>query len=169
MKTKVYICQLWKFEWEYKAEPGYYTMDNIKLVIKNSTLPNAGKGLFTQSFIPAGTRIVEYKGRVTTWNEVKEKEADNAYIMYVNRNHVINALPYKKALARFANDAKGLGKIRGLRNNAVYATVKNRVYIKAIRDISAGEEILVDYGKSYWQTMKENKQIDKEKEQKLNQ
>ena len=144
-------------------------MNDIKLVIKNSTLPQAGKGLFTRSFIPAGTHIIEYKGRVTTWNEVKEREADNAYIMYVNRDHVSNALPYKKALARYANDAKGVGKIRGLRNNAVYATVKKRVYIKATRDIKPGEEILVDYGKSYWQTMKENKQIDKQKEREANQ
>lgn len=139
-------------------------MDDIKLVIRKSILPQAGKGLFTQSFIPAGTHIIEYKGRVTTWNEVKEKEADNVYIMYVNRNHVINALPYKKALARYANDAKGVGKIRGLRNNAVYATVKNRVYIKATRDIKAGEEILVDYGKAYWQTIRENKRIDEQKD-----
>lgn len=143
--------------------------NDIKLIVKNSTLPQAGKGLFTKSFIPAGTHIIEYKGRVTTWNEVKEKEADNAYIMYVNRNHVINALPYKKALARYANDARGIGKIKGLRNNAVYATVKNRVYIKATRDIKAGEEILVDYGKSYWQTMKENREIDKQKEREARQ
>lgn len=143
--------------------------NDIKLIVKNSTLPQAGKGLFTKSFIPAGTHIIEYKGRVTTWNEVKEKEADNAYIMYVNRNHVINALPYKKALARYANDARGVGKIKGLRNNAVYATVKNRVYIKATRDIKAGEEILVDYGKSYWQTMKENREIDKQKEREARQ
>jgi SET domain-containing protein len=143
--------------------------NDIKLVVKNSTLPQAGKGLFTKSFIPAGTHIIEYKGRVTTWNEVKEKEADNAYIMYVNRNHVINALPYKKALARYANDARGIGKIKGLRNNAVYATVKNRVYIKATRDIKAGEEILVDYGKSYWQTMKENRKIDKQREREARQ
>ncbi|HRO48131.1 SET domain-containing protein [Agriterribacter sp.] len=137
--------------------------DDIKLVIKKSTLPQAGKGLFTQSFIPSGTRIIEYKGRVTTWNEVKEKEADNVYIMYVNRNHVINAQPYSKALARYANDAKGVGKIKGLRNNAVYATIKKRVYIKATRDIKAGEEILVDYGKSYWQTMRANRRIDEQK------
>jgi SET domain-containing protein len=143
--------------------------NDIKLIVKNSTLPQAGKGLFTRSFIPAGTHIIEYKGRVTTWNEVKEKEADNAYIMYVNRNHVINALPYKKALARYANDARGIGKIKGLRNNAVYATVKNRVYIKATRDIKAGEEILVDYGKSYWQTMKENREIDKQREREARQ
>lgn len=143
-------------------------MNDIKLIIKKSTLPKAGKGLFTKSFIAAGTHIVEYKGYVTTWNEVKEKEADNVYIMYVNRNHVINAEPFKNALARFANDAKGVGKISGLRNNAVYATVKKRVYIKATRDIEAGEEILVDYGKAYWQTMRENKKIDKENKQKSN-
>lgn len=138
---------------------------DIKLIIKKSTLPRAGKGLFTRSFIPDGTLIVEYKGRVTTWAAVKEKEADNGYIMYVSRNHVINALPYRKALARYANDAKGFGKIKGVRNNAVYAVAKKRVYIKAIRNIRPGEEILVDYGRAYWQTIRENKHIDAQNEQ----
>ncbi|HTN06971.1 SET domain-containing protein [Agriterribacter sp.] len=138
-------------------------MNENQLFIKESSLPGSGKGLFTKAFIPSGTHIIEYKGRVTTWKEVEEKEADNVYIMYVNRNHVINARPYRKALARYANDAKGFGKIKGLRNNAVYVTVKKKVYIEAIRNIKPGEEVLVDYGREYWQTMRENKRIDEQK------
>ena len=62
------------------------------LVVKDSSIPGSGKGLFTKIFIPKGTRIVEYKGKITTWKEVKN-EHDNGYIYTINNNHVINARP----------------------------------------------------------------------------
>jgi SET domain-containing protein len=126
-----------------------------QLVVKRSGLPGAGKGLFTKRFIPKGTLIVEYTGKVSTWKELKELP-DNGYLFYVTRNHVIDAKPYKKALARYANDARGLTKLKGMRNNSEYVTEKKRVYIKSKRDILPGGEILVGYGKEYWDIMKEN-------------
>ena len=71
-----------------------------QLFVKKSTIPDSGKGLFTKKFIPKGTRIVEYKGRISAWKDVKDEDGKNGYIFYVTRNHVINALPVKSALAR---------------------------------------------------------------------
>jgi hypothetical protein len=104
------------------------------LVVKKSTLPNAGKGLFTKVFIPKRTRIVEYKGRITTWADVKEDDGENPYIFYIKRYHVIDALPTKKPLA---------------------------AYIESTKNIESGSEIFVDYGPDYWKTMRENLAIDK--------
>lgn len=132
-----------------------YMVPAKQLAVKRSRLPGAGKGLFTKTFIPKGMMIAEYKGRISTWKELKYRP-ENAYLFYVNRNYVINALPYKKALARYANDAKGLKRIKGIRNNSEYVTEKLKVYIKAARDIQPGEEILVGYGKEYWDIIKEN-------------
>ena len=101
-----------------------------QLVIKRSTIPGSGKGLFTKKFIPKGTRIVEYKGKLTTWKEVKHDNGTNGYIYYVNRNHVIDARTYVKALGRYANDARGLQKKKGVTNNAVYTEDKLKVYIE---------------------------------------
>src|SRR5215203_1292456 len=42
-----------------------------QLFVKESTIPGAGKGLFTKVDIAKGTRVVEYKGRRTVWKEVK--------------------------------------------------------------------------------------------------
>jgi len=53
-------------------------------------------------------------------------------------------------MAKYANDARGIIKITGLRNNAEYVIRKSRCYIVAKRSIAAGEEILVAYGKEYW-------------------
>ncbi len=130
-------------------------LDN-HLKIKRSTIPGTGKGLFTTVDIAKGTIITEYKGKITTWNDVDHNEGKNLYIYYVSRNHVINAEGNKDALAHFANDAKGPIKIKGINNNAEYIIKKKRVFIVALKNIPANTEIFVGYGKEYWDTLKEN-------------
>lgn len=136
------------------------------LVIRKSTLPGAGKGLFTRRFIPKGTRIAEYKGKISTWKEVQHDEGSNAYIYYVNRNHVIDAGSDKRSVARYANDARGLQRVKGISNNALYTEEGLRVFIEAKKDIPAGSEILVDYGREYWQVIRYNKKIDEKQKKK---
>lgn len=98
--------------------------------------------------------MVEYKGRIQPWREVKDLDGVNGYLMYINRNVVINALPALKTLGRYANDARGFTRIEGIRNNSEYISVGNRCYIDATRNIKAGEEIFVNYGREYWSLMK---------------
>ncbi len=126
-----------------------------QLFIKSSTIPGAGKGLFTKEAIPKGTRIVEYKGRKTTWKEVKNDDT-NFYIYTVNRNHVIDARRTLSALARYANDAKGFTRVKGITNNCVYVNEGTRAFIESVKNIPAGAEIFVDYTKEYWDVLKEN-------------
>lgn len=134
-----------------------------QLLVKKSTLPNAGKGLFTKKTIPKGKKIVEYKGTVSTWKEVDHNEGANGYIYYINKNHVINARPHPDYLARYANDAKGLAQVKGISNNAVYRTDGMKAYIESLREIPAGGEIFVGYGKEYWNTIRYNMKLEKEK------
>jgi len=133
------------------------TLPQKQLYIKESKIPGAGMGLFTKELIEKGTRIIEYKGKVTTWKAVVEGDHFNPYVFYITRNYVIDGMPYKKALARYANDAKGITKIKGLQNNSKYVVEKKRVFIEAIKNISADEEILVAYGKEYWDIIRQNK------------
>jgi hypothetical protein len=44
-----------------------------QLIVKKSSLPGSGKGLFTKKLIPKGTRIVEYKGRIQCLYFLREK------------------------------------------------------------------------------------------------
>ena len=138
-----------------------------QLYVKTSTLPNAGKGLFTKKFIPKGTRIVEYKCKTRTWKEVQKDEDESPYIYYVKRNFVIDALNDKKALARYANDARGLQRVKELSNNAEYVEEGTRVFIEAAKDIPAGGEIFVGYGPEYWQVIRHNIRIDEKEKKKL--
>jgi uncharacterized protein len=116
------------------------------LYIKKSQLPKSGKGLFTRVEIAKGSRIVEYKGRIQSWSEVKHEDGHNGYLMKISRKIVINALPYKKAKARFANDAAGIVRVSGLKNNAEYVVEGEKCFIEAKRFIHKHEEILVAYG-----------------------
>jgi SET domain-containing protein len=130
------------------------------LIVHRSTLPYAGKGLFTKVFIAQGALIVEYKGKITTWKEIESNRNFNGYVYYINRNHVIDAKPCKKCIGRYANDAKGLTKLKSKRNNCCYTIINDRVFIKAIKNIKAGEELLVGYGKEYWDVIKYNYKLD---------
>jgi SET domain-containing protein len=134
------------------------------IYVKKSGLPEAGKGLFAKKFIPKGSRIVEYKGKITTWKEVDSHDGNNGYIYYVKRNHVIDASRFPKALARYANDARGLCRVKGVKNNAEYREEGLKVFIEAISDIPAGNEILVGYGKEYWDVIRHNLKIDRQRE-----
>lgn len=126
-----------------------------QLYLKKSHLPGAGKGLFTKIDIPKGTIIVEYKGKVTTWDAIKHEDGKNGYLYYVNSKRVINAKPLVKTFGRYANDAAGRVRVKGLRNNSEYIEKKKRCYIKSTRKIKAGDEIFVGYGKEYWDMMAE--------------
>ena len=133
--------------------------DGNFLHIKRSIIPGAGQGLFTKKQIRKGTRISEYKGRITTWEEMDHKNGGNPFILYVNRDHVIDAWHFKKVKARYANDAKGLKRIKGISNNAKYIHDGTRVFLEAKKNIPPGSEILVDYGKEYWDAVKYNNRI----------
>lgn len=124
------------------------------LKVKTSTLPGCGKGLFTKIFIPKGMLITEHKGKITTFKDANYED-NNAYVFYVNRNHVIDAREQLDAVARFANDARGIKRIVGFTNNAEYVVIDKRVYITAIKDIQPNEEIFVGYGKDYWDAIKQ--------------
>lgn len=127
-----------------------------QLVVKKSTLPKAGKGLFTTKDIKRGTKIVEYKGVIKTWKEITDANTFNGYVFYINRNHVIDAKNFDAGLAQLANDAKGISRNDEIKNNSKYEQIGKRVYIVATKNIPAGSEIFVGYGKEYWDVVREN-------------
>lgn len=124
------------------------------LKVKRSTLPGAGKGLFTTAAIEKGSVITEYKGKITTWEDANHEDGENLYIYYVSKNHVIDAKGNTEAYAHFANDAQGPTKVRGVNNNSDYIIRNKRVFIVATKDIPAKAEILAAYGPEYWDTLK---------------
>lgn len=137
----------------------------MALIVKTSQLPKSGKGLFTTKPIKKGSKIIEYKGEIIDWKEYgKRVEADqDGYLFFINKKRCIDAYPTPQYKARYANDAEGLSKVKGLRNNASYEIFGDKCYIIADRDILAGEEIFVSYSKEYWDCIRYNIKIGRHK------
>ena len=132
-----------------------------QLEVKESNIPGAGMGLYTKEFIPKGTRIIEYTGRIRTWKDAQHDHS-NYYILYVTRNHIIDAGRRKSSLARYINDAKGLKKIKGINNNTEFIREGKRMFVEATKNIPAGSELFVGYGKEYWDVIRANIKVDKQ-------
>jgi hypothetical protein len=135
------------------------------LYIKKSTLPNAGKGLFTDTFIKKGTRIVEYTGEIISYKQYDERVQKNryGYLFYINKNRCIDAYDHPEALARYANDAKGISGKKGVLNNSTYRIVGNKCYIYSFKNIQAHSEIFVGYGAEYWRDIKYNRRLESQR------
>ncbi|HEX5001211.1 MAG TPA: SET domain-containing protein [Bacteroidia bacterium] len=127
------------------------------LHVKKSTLPKAGKGLFTDSDIRKGEIVCEYEGEKITWKEAERRNDLNkgGYVYYISEKNCVDAWDNKKTFGRYANDAAGIGRINGHRNNSVYDVVRGKVYIRATKNIKAGSEIFVSYGQQYWRIMRQ--------------
>ena len=130
----------------------------MALIVKRSRLPGSGKGLFTTKKIKKDAKVIEYRGEIINWKEYEKRVAEDkdGYLFYISRNRCIDAYPTPQYKARYANDAMGLSRVKGLKNNCTYQIFGDQCYIVADRDIKAGEEILVDYTKEYWDCIRYN-------------
>ena len=133
----------------------------LMLYVKKSKIPKAGKGLFTKDPIKRGEIVCEYEGEKLTWKECEARNATmpgkqkGAYYFFINNKNCVDASAALNTFGRYANDAAGPGRVSGLRNNSRYDVIKGKPYIVASRNIKPGEEILVGYGKEYWEALLE--------------
>lgn len=128
----------------------------MALIIKRSRLPGAGKGLFTTKAIRKDSKIIEYRGEIIGYNEYRRRarREEDHYLFYLRRDLSIDARLTPQYKARYANDAAGITRVKGIRNNSDYVIFGDKCFIVATRDIKAGEEIFVDYTKPYWDCMR---------------
>jgi len=130
----------------------------MALIVKRSQLPKAGLGLYTTRPIKKGTKIIEYKGEIIEWKEYMKRvdRNEDGYLFYISRKRCIDAFPTPQYKARYANDAQGMVRLKGLKNNSDYEIIDNKCFIVSTRDIDAGEEIFVSYTKEYWDVVRYN-------------
>ena len=130
----------------------------MMLSIKKSQIPSSGHGLWAEKDFKRGEIIVKYDGEAITWKECERRnqaqEGYGCYYLYINKRKCIDAQHTLWAKGRYANDAAGFSRVEGLRNNARYEIIKGEAFIKASRNIKAGEEIFVSYGRACWNTLK---------------
>jgi SET domain-containing protein len=106
----------------------------MSLVIRRSTIHNAG--CYTKAAIKKGTQIIEYTGPRLTVSEAnrKYKHAVRTYLFGLDdEKHVIDG----EGTAAFINHSCA--------PNCEPDEIGGRVYIFALRNIKAGEELTYDY------------------------
>ena len=100
-----------------------------------------GFGLFATRLIKKRSRIAEYKGPLLRTKEAAKAEArGNRYLYEINSRWTIDGTP-RSNVARYANHS--------CNPNSETYNVKHRVFIRALRNIKPGEEIVYDYGIDY--------------------
>ena len=145
----------------------------MALIVKKSQIPGSGKGLYTTKFIKKDAKVIQYRGEEIGWKEYEKrvKRDEDGYLFFFSKQRCIDAFHTPQYKARYANDANGFTRIKGLKNNTQYEITGDKCFVVAIRDIKAGEEIFTDYTKDYWDSMRYNIKLkqkqDKEAKQKL--
>jgi SET domain-containing protein len=100
-----------------------------------------GLGLFATKPIKKRSRIAEYTGRILNFKDAEKAEArGNRYLYEISKNFTIDGAA-RHNIGRYFNHS--------CNPNADTYTVKHRVFIRALRNIKPGEEIVYDYGIDY--------------------
>lgn len=141
------------------------------LYLKKSLIPGAGKGLFVKEKFTRGDIVCEYLGEILPWSEC-EKRAEQGYegyVFFISKKKCVDAYFTPEAMGRYANDAKGIGRVEGLKNNAQYEIKtrngEKRAFIVATRTINPNDEVLVDYGSDYWKNLEKTKHLYKKQQE----
>ena len=119
------------------------------VLVKKSSLPGSGLGLFTKKEYKIGETIGEYKGTLMTKDAFDRQRPESDYGLEVKKDLVIDAKNTQSSTMRYANDARGSKK----KNNARFSTNFKRpikVNLVAKSNISKWKEIFVSYGRAYW-------------------
>lgn len=129
----------------------YHSAKLLGVRVKKSTVSRAGLGLFATRRFRKGEIIDEYKGKIET---LIKNNKSYKYGYKLLDNSVINSLKSTDCFSRYINDG-----MSNRRNNCYFVEISGRVYVKAIKEINAGEEFFVSYGPKYWNPGKKDRHL----------
>ena len=107
-----------------------------------------GKGVFALQPIPAGERIIEYKGQIISWPEALKRhphnpdEPNHTFYFHLDEQYVIDAAVDGNSARWINHSCDPNCKAEQVDDDAG----PGRVFIKALRRLRPGEELFYDYG-----------------------
>jgi SET domain-containing protein len=117
-------------------------MINNVMRVKKSTVPGAGRGVFTRRFLPKGTFIGYYRGKIIP----DEKNPNTDYTLGVQDDSGNSISVCAKKYGNFT----GLVNCYTASGHAANINYMPDGRVETIADIQPGEELFADYGKNYW-------------------
>ncbi len=112
--------------------------------IKRSVIDKKGRGLYATRDLKAGTKIIDYIGKLITKKQTKESDKyDNGkpiYLFTINKRYDLDG--------DFSWNTAGLIN-HSCSNNCEYEGKGLKLWVSSIKDIKKGEELTCDYGFGY--------------------
>ena len=123
-----------------------WTADSFE--IRSSTIPEAGRGLFSLVQISIEDTIGYYTGKILnnkTFNNPRRPRSD--YILYLCNDYIIIGEGPLANYTRYINHSSK-------RPNAflIVSTRWKTARFEAIEEINPGDEIFFNYGENYWES-----------------
>ena len=132
----------------------HYDDENLKLQIKNSTIENAGKGLFAygnpnEIIFKKNSKICDYNGQLINEETLNERYGDGdqytaPYAIRLHNNKYEDAATVR-GIGSTANHSNNRNKI----NARLSIKRDNTAQLMSIKNIKGGQEIFIDYGVEY--------------------
>ena len=136
--------------WVIVSKPEYTKRQTYKLSpylrVKKSTIPKAGNGLFATRDLPAGLLIGYYCGEYLRGFQLDRRYTSgrHGYVLRLSNDFYIDGLIAERSnVLRYMNDPLKSGKRANVKftpNGGMILTC----------NVSAGDELLVHYGRRYW-------------------
>ena len=115
-------------------------MSESAVVVRRSKIQ--GRGVYAARDLAEGERIIEYTGKLITSAEAdalcddETMRRHHTFLFAVDDEHVVDA-------SDVGSDARYIN--HSCEPNCESVIVRKRIYIHALRDIAAGEELVYDY------------------------
>ena len=114
---------------------------------------NKGRGLYALRDLESGTLVERYTGKLMSADMFDKSDSIGDYAMEMANGDVIDAADERgSSYVRFVNHSVRRANCEAIdlyREDSWLATV----YLETIKPISAGDELLFDYGKDYWDNL----------------
>jgi SET domain-containing protein len=119
-----------------------------KLIRRNS--PIHGRGVFAARDLPAGHRLIRYRGKLCTPQQIEsgdagDSESGHTFLFTLNEHWVIDGA-IQGNVARWINHSCDPNCEPILEETDDGVPAHDKIFIETIRPIRAGEEITYDYG-----------------------
>lgn len=128
------------------------------LKIKDSTIPDAGKGLFCYYpghdgvVFPKGKWIIPYNGDELTRSQLIQRYGETStkpYVLQVSADRFLDAATYRSVASLINHDHEEHANCKFELNPQV-----KKIWVRATKNIKDGDELTIDYSASYKNNVK---------------
>lgn len=117
--------------------------------IRKSNIPNAGMGAFAKENISKGKKLGHYAGKILTKEQYKKlPDKDYVFELILPQGKLFIDAKNNGNWTRYVNGAKTKEQKKYINVDA--KQIGFNIYYIAIKNIKAGDELIIDYGTDYW-------------------